>query len=57
MTYISFALNEKCPLYTYKIVTVSYEDTEDVLGHMSGVQTPITGKFTVEQSPNCSVRH
>jgi hypothetical protein len=42
--------------YTYKIVTVSYEDTEDVLmGHRS--QTPITGKFTVEQSPNCSVRH
>jgi hypothetical protein len=31
------------------------EDTEDVLGHRS--QTPITGKFTVEQSPNCSVRH
>jgi hypothetical protein len=38
----------------YEIVTVPipYEDTEDVLGHRS--QAPITGKFTVEQSPNCS---
>ena len=38
MTYIRFALNEKCPLYyTYRIVT-GYEDTEDLLGHRS--QTP-----------------
>ena len=39
--------------YTYRIMTVQYEDTEDVFRF----QTLITGKFTVEQSPNCSVRH